>query len=71
MKPLHLYVFPVFSLLRLAADITRLVLVLDWPFVQRGTLGRGIYLALDRFVHLSDHVHPTIFLDEGQFVNRP
>ena len=71
MKPLHLYVFLGFSLLRLAADITRLVLVLDWPFVQRGTLGWGIYLALDRFVRLGDHVHPTLFLDEGQFVNRP
>ena len=71
MKLLHLYVFPGFSLLRPTADITRLVLVLDWPWVQRGTLGRGICLALDCFVHLSEHVHPTLFLDEGQFVNRP
>jgi hypothetical protein len=61
----------IYSPLWLIADIVWLVLVLGWSCVQRGTLGRRICLALDRFVCLSDYVHPTLFLDEGPFVGRP
>ena len=71
MRRLHLYIFPLFSPLRLTADIVRLVLVLDRSWVQRGTHSRRISLALDRFVCLSDHVHPALFLDEGMLVDRP
>jgi hypothetical protein len=71
MRLLHLYVFLIFSLLPITTDIIWLVLVLDWPWVQWGTHSRGICLALDCLICLSDHVHPTLLLDEGPFVDRP
>ena len=58
-------------LIAASTDIVWLVLVLDRPSVRWGTLSRGICLALDRFICLIDHVHPTLLLDEGPFVDRP
>ena len=52
----------IYSPRRLIIDIIWLVLVLDCTRVQMGTLGRGIYLALDGFACLSDIEHPTLYL---------
>ena len=54
---------------RLTTDTVWLVLVLDWSSQRRATLRRGICLALDRFVCLSDNVHPTPLHDRGPLVN--
>ncbi len=47
-----------------------LVLVLDWSQISGGTPSWGVYLDVDRFICLSDHVHPAAFLDEGSPVGR-
>ena len=66
----HLYIFPIFSPHCLTTDTVWLVLVLDWTSLQSRTLSWGICVALDRFVCLSDNVHPTLLLGEGPLVNR-
>ena len=60
-----------FALLRHIADLVWLVLVLDWPWVRRGTFSRGIYLALDCFICLSDNERLPLFLDQGRPLSRP
>ena len=71
LRRLHQYVSLIFTQRRLTTDIVRLVLVLDWPTVRRGTPRRRIYLALDHFVCLCDNERIALFLDQGPLVSRP